>query len=56
MAQRAETVMISEQYESHSKFIDVVMEALESETLTEDEKMKFDKSIDGAIKYVNGFF
>ena len=47
--------MLSEQYESHSKFVDVIMEALESETLTEDEKHKFEKSVDGAIKYVNGF-
>ena len=47
--------MLSEQYESHSKFIDVFMESLESETLTEDQKHKYEKAVDGAIKYVNNF-
>jgi len=31
-----ETIMIAEQYQSHSKFVDVLMEALEDENLTDD--------------------
>lgn len=34
----SETVMIAEQYSSHSKFVDVMMEAIEEEVLTDAEK------------------
>jgi len=32
-----ETIMIAEQYQSHSKFVDVLMDALEEENLTEHD-------------------
>ena len=46
--------MIAEQYESHSKFVDVIMEALENESLTENERSKYEEAFDEALKYLNG--
>ncbi len=48
----AETIMIAEQYGSHSKFVDVMMEALESEVLTDTERNKYEKAFDGALEYL----
>ena len=46
--------MIAEQFESHSKMIDVIMEALEAETITDGEKANYEKAIDGALEYLSG--
>lgn len=51
-----ETIMIWEQYESHSKLVDVMMEALESENITDNEKQKYEKSLDKALKYLYGAY
>lgn len=49
-----ETVMIREMYESHSKFVDVMMEALEAERLTDTERHKYERAFDGALAYLSG--
>lgn len=38
-----ETIMLAEQYESHSKFFDVVLDGLETEDLTDDETHNMDR-------------
>ena len=42
--------MITEQYESHSKFIDVMMEGIEEERIvSKDQKSDFDNKIAEAL-------
>ena len=45
-----ETIMITEQYESHSKFIDVMMEGIEEERIvSKDQKSDVDNKIAEAL-------
>lgn len=53
-AGRPESIIITEQYESHSKFVDVMMEAIENESLTDKERHKYEAAFDGALQYLNG--